>query len=87
MRAYHASHPSTLATSVRLRLRTASATLNLNVSYLWGLTIHSGTIAAQGRVVRLTRSAAFVEGVVTNRHGEVCTQAVATFAVNYPEET
>jgi acyl-coenzyme A thioesterase PaaI-like protein len=37
--------------------------------------------------VRLTRSAAFVEGAVTNSQGEVCAQAVATFAVNYPEET
>ncbi|HWZ07733.1 MAG TPA: PaaI family thioesterase [Bradyrhizobium sp.] len=64
-----------------------SATLNLNVSYLRGLTVRSGTITAQGRVVRLTRSAAFVEGAVTNSQGEVCAQAVATFAVSYPEET
>jgi uncharacterized protein (TIGR00369 family) len=64
-----------------------SATLNLSVSYLRGLTVRSGTITAQGRVVRLTRSAAFVEGAVTNSQGEVCAQAVATFAVSYPEET
>ena len=64
-----------------------SATLNLNVSYLRGLAVSSGTITAQGRVVRLTRSAAFVEGAVTNSQGEVCAQAVATFAVSYPEET
>jgi uncharacterized protein (TIGR00369 family) len=63
-----------------------SATLNLNISYVRGLTVRSGTISAQGRVVRLTRSSAFVEGAVTNSQGEVCAQAVATFAVNYPEE-
>jgi uncharacterized protein (TIGR00369 family) len=64
-----------------------SVTMNLNVSYLRGLSVRSGTIRAKGRVVRLTRSAAFVEGAVTNSQGEVCAQAVATFAVNYPEET
>jgi uncharacterized protein (TIGR00369 family) len=64
-----------------------SATLNLNVSYLRGLAVRSGTITAQGRVVRLTRSAAFAEGAVTNGQGEVCAQAVATFAVSFPEET
>src|ERR1700719_1091795 len=64
-----------------------SATLNLNISYLRGLAVRSGTITAQGRVVRLTRSVAFVEGTVTNSQGEVCAQAVATFAVSYPEET
>ena len=64
-----------------------SATLNLNVSYLRGLSVRSGTITAKGRVVRLTRSAAFAEGTVTNNQGDVCAQAVATFAVNYPEET
>jgi len=63
-----------------------SATLNLNVSYLRGLTVRSGTITARGRVVRLTRSTAFVEGVVTNSQSEVCAQAVATFAVSDPEE-
>jgi uncharacterized protein (TIGR00369 family) len=63
-----------------------SATLNLNVSYLRGLTIRSGTMTAQGRVVRLTRSAAFAEGAVTNSLGEICAQAVATFAVSYPRE-
>jgi uncharacterized protein (TIGR00369 family) len=61
--------------------------LNLNVSYLRGLTVRSGTITAQGRVVRLTRAAAFAEGTVTNSQGEVCAQAVATFAVSHPEET
>jgi uncharacterized protein (TIGR00369 family) len=60
--------------------------LNLNVSYLRGLTVRSGTITARGRVVRLTRSTAFVEGVVTNSQSEVCAQAVATFAVSDPEE-
>jgi uncharacterized protein (TIGR00369 family) len=64
-----------------------SATLNLNVSYLRGLTVRSATITATGRVVRLTRSTAFVEGVVTNSQSEVCAQAVATFAVSDPEET
>jgi uncharacterized protein (TIGR00369 family) len=64
-----------------------SATLNLNISYLRGLAVRSGTITAQGRVVRLTRSVAFAEGTVTNGQGEVCAQAVATFAVSYPEET
>ncbi|HEV3493137.1 MAG TPA: PaaI family thioesterase [Reyranella sp.] len=64
-----------------------SATLNLSVSYLRGLTVRSGTITAQGRVVRLTRAAAFAEGTVTNSQGEVCAQALATFAVSYPEET
>jgi uncharacterized protein (TIGR00369 family) len=63
-----------------------SATLNLNVRYLRGLTVRSGTITSQGRVVRLTRSTAFVEGAVTNSQGEVCAQAVATFAVSDPEE-
>ena len=50
------------------------------------VTVRSGTITAQGRVVRLTRFAAIVEGVVTNSQGEVCAQAVATFAVSYSEE-
>jgi uncharacterized protein (TIGR00369 family) len=43
-----------------------SAALNLNVSYLRGLTVRSGTVTAKGRVMRLTRSTAFVEGAVTN---------------------
>ena len=64
-----------------------SATVNLNVSYLRGLSVRSGTITAQGRVVWLTRSVAFVEGTVTNSQGEVCARAVASFAVSYPEET
>jgi uncharacterized protein (TIGR00369 family) len=62
-----------------------SATLNLNVSYLRALSTRSGTITATGRVTRLTRAAAFVEGAVTNAKGEICAQAVATFAVSYPE--
>ena len=64
-----------------------SATLNLNVSYLRTLTVRSGMITARARVLRLTRAAAFVEGEVTDARGEVCAQAVATFAVNYLEET
>ena len=62
-----------------------SATLNLNVSYLRALSTRSGTITATGRVTRLTRAAAFVEGAVTNAKGEIYAQAVATFAVSYPE--
>ena len=58
-----------------------SATLNLNVSYLRGLTVRSGTITAQGRVVRLTRFAAFAEGAVTNSQGEVCAQARSNFQI------
>ena len=51
------------------------------------VTVRSGTITAQDRVVRLTRFAAIVEGALTNSQGEVCAQCVATFAVSYPEET
>jgi acyl-coenzyme A thioesterase PaaI-like protein len=51
------------------------------------VTVRSGTITAQDRVVRLTRVAVIVEGAVTNSQGEVCAQVVATFAVSYPEET
>ena len=51
------------------------------------VTVRSGTITAQDRVVRLTRVAVIVEGAVTNSQGEVCAQGVATFAVSYPEET
>jgi acyl-coenzyme A thioesterase PaaI-like protein len=36
--------------------------------------------------VAASRSTAFVEGAVTNSQGEVCAQAVATFAVSDPEE-
>jgi acyl-coenzyme A thioesterase PaaI-like protein len=36
--------------------------------------------------MRLTRSTAFVEYAVTNSQGEVCAQAMATFAVSDPEE-
>jgi acyl-coenzyme A thioesterase PaaI-like protein len=46
-----------------------------------------GTFGASHGAEFFTRSAAFVEGAVTNSQGEVCAQAVATFAVSYPEET
>lgn len=56
-------------------------TLELKVSYLRGLTEHSGRVRATGRVVQLGRRAAFAEATLTDGEGRLCATASSTLLV------
>lgn len=59
----------------------ASVTLDFKLTYLRPLSIKSGTISAEGKVVKLGRQTSYVEGFVRDGAGNLAVHATATFSM------
>src|SRR4029079_9683517 len=61
--------------------RQISVTLDLKLAYLRPLSVQSGTIQAEGKVVKLGRQTSYAEGFVRDGAGNLAVHATATFSV------
>jgi uncharacterized protein (TIGR00369 family) len=59
----------------------ASVTLDLKLTYLRPLSVRSGRISAEGRVVKLGRQNSYAEGFVRDGAGNLAVHATATFTM------
>jgi uncharacterized protein (TIGR00369 family) len=69
------------AISTMLPVGQASVTLDFKLTYLRPLSIKSGTISAEGKVVKLGRQTSYVEGFVRDGAGSLAVHATATFSM------
>lgn len=58
-----------------------SVTLDLKLTYLRPLSVRSGTVSAEGKVVKLGRQASYAEGFVRDGAGNLAVHATATFTM------
>lgn len=59
----------------------ASVTLDLKLTYLRPLSVRSGTISAEGKVIKLGRQTSYAEGFVHDGAGNLAVHATATFSM------
>jgi uncharacterized protein (TIGR00369 family) len=59
----------------------ASVTLDLKLTYLRPLSVQSGTIAAEGKVIKLGRQTSYAEGFVRDGTGNLAVHATAIFSI------
>jgi uncharacterized protein (TIGR00369 family) len=69
------------AISTRLAAGQGSVTLDLKLTYLRPLSVRSGTISAEGRLIKLGRQTSYTEGFVRDRKGDLAVHATATFSM------
>lgn len=69
------------AISTRLPAGQGSVTLDLKLTYLRPLSVRSGTISAEGRLIKLGRQASYAEGFVRDAAGNLAVHATATFSM------
>jgi uncharacterized protein (TIGR00369 family) len=69
------------AISTRLPAGRGSVTLDLKLTYLRALSVRSGTITAEGKVIKLGRQNSYVEGFVRDGKGDLAVHATATFSM------
>ena len=69
------------AVSTKLPAGQGSVTLDLKLTYLRPLSMRSGLIRAEGRVVKLGRQASYTEGFVHDGGGKLAVHATATFSM------
>src|SRR4249920_3651300 len=69
------------AISTMLPVGQTSVTLDLKLTYLRPLSVRSGTISAEGRVVKLGRQTSYAEGFVRDGAGNLAVHATATFSM------
>jgi uncharacterized protein (TIGR00369 family) len=69
------------AVSTRLPAGQGSVTLDLKLTYLRPLSVRSGTIAAEGKLIKLGRQASYTEGFVRDGKGDLAVHATATFSM------
>jgi uncharacterized protein (TIGR00369 family) len=69
------------AISTRLPAGQTSVTLDLKLTYLRPLSVQSGTIQAEGRLIKLGRQTSYAEGFVRDAAGHLAVHATATFAM------
>jgi uncharacterized protein (TIGR00369 family) len=69
------------AISTRLAAGQGSVTLDLKLTYLRPLSVRSGTIAAEGRLIKLGRQTSYTEGFVRDGKGDLAVHATATFSM------
>ena len=69
------------AISTMLPAGQASVTLDLKVTYLRPLSVRSGTIQAEGKVIKLGRQTSYTEGFVRDGAGHLAVHATATFSM------
>jgi uncharacterized protein (TIGR00369 family) len=58
-----------------------SVTLDLKLTYLRPLSVKSGTISAEGKVIKLGRQTSYAEGFVRDGAGNLAVHATATFTM------
>src|SRR5882672_7208669 len=59
----------------------ASVTLDLKLTYLRPLSVRSGTISAEGKVIKLGRQTSYTEGFVRDGSGNLAVHATAIFSM------
>ncbi|MHC2335205.1 PaaI family thioesterase [Bradyrhizobium sp. USDA 4454] len=69
------------AISTLLPAGQTSVTLDLKLTYLRPLSVRSGTIAAEGKVIKLGRQTSYTEGFVRDGTGNLAVHATATFSM------
>ncbi|WP_369810135.1 PaaI family thioesterase [Bradyrhizobium sediminis] len=69
------------AISTMLPAGQGAVTLDLKLSYLRPLSVKSGTISAEGRLIKLGRQTSYAEGSVRDGSGNLAVHATATFSM------
>jgi len=69
------------AISTMLPSGQTSVTLDLKLTYLRPLSVRSGTIQAEGKIVKLGRQTSYAEGFVRDGAGHLAVHATATFSM------
>jgi uncharacterized protein (TIGR00369 family) len=69
------------AISTMLPAGQASVTLDLKLTYLRPLSVRSGTITAEGKVIKIGRQTSYAEGYVRDGPGNLAVHATATFTM------
>jgi uncharacterized protein (TIGR00369 family) len=69
------------AISTMLPAGQGSVTLDLKLTYLRPLSVRSGTIAAEGKLIKLGRQTSYAEGFVRDGKGNLAVHATATFSM------
>jgi uncharacterized protein (TIGR00369 family) len=69
------------AISTKLPAGQGSVTLDLKLTYLRPLSARSGTISAEGKLIKLGRQTSYTEGFVRDGAGNLAVHATATFSM------
>jgi uncharacterized protein (TIGR00369 family) len=69
------------AISTMLPAGETSVTLDLKLTYLRPLSVKSGTIQAEGKIIKLGRQTSYTEGFVRDGTGNLAVHATATFSM------
>jgi uncharacterized protein (TIGR00369 family) len=69
------------AISTMLPAGQTSVTLDLKLTYLRPLSVKSGTIQAEGKIMKLGRQTSYAEGFVRDGAGNLAVHATATFSM------
>jgi uncharacterized protein (TIGR00369 family) len=69
------------AISTRLEAGQGSVTLDLKLTFLRPLSVRSGLISAEGKVIKLGRQTSYTEGFVRDGKGALAVHATATFSM------
>ena len=69
------------AISTMLPVGQTSVTLDLKLTFLRPLSVRSGTIQAEGKVIKLGRRTCYCEGFVRDGAGNLAVHATATFSM------
>ena len=69
------------AISTMLPAGQGAVTLDLKLTYLRPLSVKSGTISAEGKVIKLGRQASYAEAFVRDGAGNLAVHATATFSM------
>jgi uncharacterized protein (TIGR00369 family) len=67
--------------STMLPVGQTSVTLDLKLAYLRPLSVKSGTIQAEGKIIKLGRQTSYTEGFVRDGAGNLAVHATATFSM------
>ena len=69
------------AISTMLPAGRGAVTLDLKLTYLRPLSVRSGTISAEGKLIKLGRQTSYAEGFVRDGAGDLAVHATSTFAM------
>jgi len=69
------------AISTRLDAGQSSVTLDLKMTFLRPLSVRSGLVSAEGKVIKLGRQTSYAEGFVRDGKGTLAVHATATFSM------
>jgi uncharacterized protein (TIGR00369 family) len=69
------------AISTMLPAGQGAVTLDLKLTYLRPLSVRSGTLSAEGKVIKLGRQTSYTEGFVHDGSGHLAVHATATFSM------